>query len=98
MRGDIRLSPPTLVTLHEFLPYSDVGDLKRELGRRPWGEARLPRLLRLNRDVLILEPWDPMIHEDIQVDADALPSALLPVGEDFSRLWLHEGLWRPVRG
>ena len=97
LQGKIPLSPPTLVTLHELLPYANVEDLKRELEKRPWGEARLPRFLRLERDGLILQPWDPMIHEDVQIDVDALPSALVPVGEAFSRLWLHKGLWRPVR-
>jgi 8-oxo-dGTP pyrophosphatase MutT (NUDIX family) len=97
VRGEIPLSPPTLVTLHELLPYKDVHDLERDVARRPWGKARLPRLVRLERGALILEPWDPMIDEDIQIDAGALPSALLPVGEPFSRLWLHEGLWRAVQ-
>jgi 8-oxo-dGTP pyrophosphatase MutT (NUDIX family) len=97
MRGEIPLSPPTLVTLHELLPYSDVLDLEKDVERRPWGEARLPRLLGLKQGALIVEPWDPMIHEEIQMDVEALPSALLPVGEAFSRLWLHEGVWRPVQ-
>ena len=97
LQGKIPLSPPTLVTLHELLPYANVEDLKREVETRPWGEARLPRFLRLERDGLILQPWDPMIHEDVQIDVDALPSALVPVGEAFSRLWLHKDLWRPVR-
>jgi 8-oxo-dGTP pyrophosphatase MutT (NUDIX family) len=97
MRGEIPLSPPTLVTLDELLRYGEVHELERDVRRRPWGKARLPRLLRLERGALILEPWDPMIDEDIQIDAGVLPSALLPVGEAFSRLWLHEGFWRPVQ-
>jgi 8-oxo-dGTP pyrophosphatase MutT (NUDIX family) len=95
-RGEIPLSPPTLVTLHELLPYEDVGDLETDVEKRPWGAARRPRLVRLEEGALILEPWDPMFHEDIQIDAKALHSAVLPVGEAFSRLWLHKGLWRPV--
>jgi 8-oxo-dGTP pyrophosphatase MutT (NUDIX family) len=98
LQGKIPLSPPTLVTLHELLAYANGEELKREVEKRPWGEARLPRFLRLERDALIVEPWDPMIHDDIQVDEGALVSAALPVGQPFSRLWLHEGLWRPVRG
>ena len=96
MRGEIPLSPPTLVTLHELLPYGHVHDLERNVERRPWGDARLPRLLSLEGGLLILEPWDPMIHEEIQVSTETLPFAVLPVGEPFSRLWLREGVWRPV--
>ena len=46
---------------------------------------------------LILEPWDPMIDRDVLPDPQELEEAILPVGEPFSRIWNHNGLWRPVR-
>jgi 8-oxo-dGTP pyrophosphatase MutT (NUDIX family) len=96
LRGEIPLSPPTLVTLQELLSYASLDDLKTEVKARAWDEARLPRLVRVPDGALILEPWDPMISEEISVDTKVLESAVLPLGEPFSRLWYHGGLWRPV--
>jgi hypothetical protein len=46
---------------------------------------------------VILEPWDSMIHDkEVKFDLTALKNLVLPVGEPFSRLWLYEGIWRPV--
>jgi 8-oxo-dGTP pyrophosphatase MutT (NUDIX family) len=45
-RGEIPLSPPTLVTLHELLPYEDVGDLETDVEKRPGGAARQGRARR----------------------------------------------------
>jgi 8-oxo-dGTP pyrophosphatase MutT (NUDIX family) len=96
LRKEIPLSPPTLVTLHEFLPYSTISDLEAEVQRRPWGEARLPRLIKLKKGAAILQPWDPAIHEGPAIDEQELDGKVLPVGKPFSRLWLNDGVWRPV--
>jgi 8-oxo-dGTP pyrophosphatase MutT (NUDIX family) len=95
--GERPLSPPTLVTLQELLQYKTLSQLQDEAGKRRWGEPRLPRVFRLDKGAVILEPWDPMIHErGVEFDPAALKKLVLPVGEPFSRLWLYEGIWRPV--
>jgi 8-oxo-dGTP pyrophosphatase MutT (NUDIX family) len=96
LQKEIPLSPPTLVTLHELLPYSAIGDLEAEAKRKAWGEPRLPRLIKLKKGAVILEPWDPMVREDAPVYEEDLDGKVLPVGEPFSRLWLNDGVWRPV--
>ncbi len=96
LEGDVPLSPPTLVTLHEFLEYLCLAELKKELETRTWGEPRFPRMIRLPMGAIILQPWDPMRYEEVDIDPEELEKAVLPVGEPFSRLWLHEGIWRPV--
>jgi 8-oxo-dGTP pyrophosphatase MutT (NUDIX family) len=95
--GETPLSPPTLVTLHELLQYKTLTELQDEVGWRTWGEPRLPRVLSMEKGAVILEPWDPMIHEEeVQFDPVTLKKLVLPVGEPFSRLWLCDGIWRPV--
>ena len=96
LEGDVPLSPPTLVTLHELLEYLTLADLKKELEARTWGEPRFPRMIRLPMGTLILQPWDPKRYEEVNIDTEELEKAVLPVGEPFSRLWFHEGIWRPV--
>ena len=97
MRGEIPLSPPTLVTLQELLQHKTLNELQGEVNQRGWGEPRLPRVIPVEKGAVILEPWDPMIHEkDVEFDLAALKKLVLPVGEPFSRLWLYEGIWRPV--
>jgi 8-oxo-dGTP pyrophosphatase MutT (NUDIX family) len=96
-KGEIPLSPPTLVTLHELLRYKTLGELQDKVINRGWDEPRLPRVIPLEEGALILEPWDPMINEkNLGLDLAALKELVLPVGEPFSRLWLYEGIWRPV--
>ena len=91
------LTPPTLVTLHELLHYKTLTELQDEVSRRGWGEPRLPRLIGVDKGAVILEPWDPMIREkDVTFDLATLKKRVLPVGIPFSRLWLYEGIWRPV--
>lgn len=97
LRGEIPLGPPTLVTLNELIQYSDMKDLEREVETRQWGEARLPHLIPLPRGELMLLPWDPMYNQEIKVDIKGLEKANIHVGEPFSRIWHHEGLWIPVR-
>jgi 8-oxo-dGTP pyrophosphatase MutT (NUDIX family) len=94
--GNIPLSPPTVVTLHELLEYASLADLKRSLKTRSWGDARFPRMIRFDKDAVILQPWDPERHEDVDINPKELEKALLPVGAPFSRIWLHDGIWRPV--
>jgi len=96
LQGEIPLSPPTLVTLHELLQYSDMRDLKKEVQARTWGEALLPRMFNLPKGALILEPWDLMSKKELEIDTKGLKMNCLPVGEPFSRLWYNGGIWRPV--
>jgi 8-oxo-dGTP pyrophosphatase MutT (NUDIX family) len=97
MRGEIPLSPPTLVTLQELLQHKTLNELQDEVNQRGWGEPRLPRVIPVEKGAVILEPWDPMIRKkDVGFHPAALKKLVLPVGESFSRLWLYEGIWRPV--
>jgi 8-oxo-dGTP pyrophosphatase MutT (NUDIX family) len=96
LEGEIPLSPPTLITLHELLQYPDVSKLRKEVESRPWGEALLPRLIPHSQGSVILEPWDPLYHEEIEIDPKRLVDSILPPGEPFSRVWLHKGVWKPV--
>lgn len=96
-KGEILLSPPTLITLHELLAYKNLSELEKVLTTRPWGEARFPRLVPLSDGALLVQPWDPMRYGEVKVHAGELEKMILPVGEPFSRLWLHDGVWRPVK-
>ena len=97
MKGEIPLSPPTLVTLHDLLKYPTVWALVKEANQHQWGEVIMPRLVPLDKNSVILEPWDPEYNsEKVEIDQDRLPGALLPVGEPFSRLWCSKGIWKPV--
>jgi len=96
LQGEIPLSPPTVVTLHEFLKYSDMAALEKELKTHTWGETMLPRLIPSRSGALILEPWDPMYNQNTKIETSGLEAAILPPCEPFSRLWFHEGLWKPL--
>lgn len=96
--GKIPLSPPTLITLHELLKYSNMSDLITEANQRTWGDSLLPRLVPFDKGAVIVEPWDPMYRQkEIKINYDQLPMSLLPVGKPFSRIWYDEGIWKPVR-
>lgn len=97
LKGEIPLSPPTLITLHQLLDYEDLDELRIEGKGRFWGDALLPRMIRLPHGAILLEPWDPMYGEDAEVDEGKLEDAILSQGEPFSRVWYHEGIWKPVR-
>lgn len=98
MTGKLPLSPPTLVTLHQMLPFSKIGDFIAETRRRCWSSPIMPRLWPLETGALIIEPWDPDYDEEtVHVNIERLERDILPVGEPFSRLWRHEGVFRPVR-
>lgn len=96
LKGAVPLSPPTLVTLHQFLPYARMAELESALKVRKWGETIFPRMIRFAHGAMIIEPWDPMYGKELEVDEDRLEEAVLPVGEPFSRIWFHKGLWRAV--
>ena len=96
LRGDVPLSPPTLVTLQELLPYGGLDHLERDARGKAWGEPRLPRFIRVEQGAMILEPWDPMMNQEVEIDAARLETQVLPAGHPFSRLWLHNGIWKPV--
>ncbi|MFH1102813.1 MAG: hypothetical protein V1714_03500 [Pseudomonadota bacterium] len=95
--GEISLSPPTLVTLHELLGYPEMEMLEKEAGHRKWGEPLLPRLIPLEKGSVIIEPWDSEYRDkEIRIDQQQLKSSVVPVGTPFSRIW-HDGMvWRPV--
>ncbi len=98
LKGEIPLSPPTLVTLHELLEHRTLESLRKETETRIWAPPILPRLLPLDKGALIVEPWDPEYdREKIEIDADSLENALAPVGRPFSRIWLSRGVFRPIR-
>ena len=96
--GDIPLSPPTLIVLHELMAYSSTDELLALTMDRAWGSALLPRLVSSKDATVIIEPWDAHYHKsNIRFDPSELKNALLPVGEPFSRLWYKAGRWRPIR-
>ncbi len=96
LRKEMPLSPPTLVTLHGLLPYSNRTEVETALKGRTWGEPLLPRFMHLSCGAMIVEPWDPMYSEDIDVDATRLEEKIPDIGKSFSRIWYHDGVWRPV--
>ena len=98
LKGEVPLSPPTVVTMHELLSYSDTESLKTQSETRPWGKARWPCLISSQHGPVILQPWDPQIHEEnVDIDTKGFEDLVLPPGEPFSRLYLHEGIWKPIR-
>jgi 8-oxo-dGTP pyrophosphatase MutT (NUDIX family) len=96
LEGEIPLSPPTLATLHELSGFLEIGSLRVELECRPWGKPRLPRLVPLQRGALLLLPWDPMYDKEFETGTKGLEKTSMPIGEAFSRLWFHGGIWRPT--
>ena len=97
LSGSLPLSPPTLVTLDQFISYDKVKELLSAARSRGWSSSLTPRLVPFEAGALILEPWDPAYaHSEITIDHRGLASAVLNVGESFSRLWYSKGIWRPV--
>lgn len=98
LAGTIPLSPPTIVTMHELLSYHNIDSLKKAWRTKPWGSARLPRMVQTENGPVILEPWDPQYnYADYDLDTTGIESLVLPPCESFSRLFLHNGIWKPVR-
>ena len=96
--GEIPLSPPTVVTLHELLSYQSLDDLVQHAVKNSWGEALMPRLTFAGEDPVIVEPWDPKYHHAvIHLTAGELAKNRAGVGQPFSRLWNDGGIWRPVK-
>ncbi|MGD2096616.1 MAG: hypothetical protein PVG35_03490 [Desulfobacterales bacterium] len=97
LSGQIPLSPPTLVTLQQLSAFDSLADLKAEMQQRKWGRPIFPRMIQLDRGAVLIEPWDPAYNQtDIDIDAAGLENAILPAGEPFSRIWYHQGLYRPI--
>ncbi|CAB1077150.1 hypothetical protein JY97_03465 [Alkalispirochaeta odontotermitis] len=97
LTGDIPLSPPTLVTLHQLSKYRTLAELHSAAAGRSWGQTIMPRLVPLEQGAVIVEPWDPQYHQsDIDIDPEDLPSCVLPVGASFSRIWLDQDIWKPI--
>ncbi|MGD8963628.1 MAG: hypothetical protein PVH43_13990, partial [Desulfobacterales bacterium] len=97
LSGQIPLSPPTLVTLQQLLAFDSLADLKAETLERKWGKPIFPRMIPLDRGAILIEPWDAAYDQAyIGIDVAGLEKALLPAGEPFSRIWYHEGLYRPI--
>jgi 8-oxo-dGTP pyrophosphatase MutT (NUDIX family) len=97
LTGEVSLSPPTLVSLHELLNYPNLEGLRIEVAQRSWGQPIQPRLVPLPEGAVIIEPWDPMYNKkEIDIDLASLTSSVLTVGESFSRIWLDKGFWKPV--
>jgi 8-oxo-dGTP pyrophosphatase MutT (NUDIX family) len=97
LAGEIPLSPPTLITLHQLLKYPTLKDLEKEAKLRRWGKECLPRLVPLDQGTVIVEPWDPQyLQKEIDINSNDLATSMLPVGKSFSRIWFHNGIWRPV--
>jgi 8-oxo-dGTP pyrophosphatase MutT (NUDIX family) len=96
--GQVPLSPPTLVTLQQLLAFRSLSELKRERIDRTWGSSIFLRMIALDHGAVLIEPWDSAYDQpEIEIDAAGLEKALLPAGEPFSRIWYHEGLYRPIR-
>ena len=98
LSGEIPLSPPTLVTLHDLQRFPSLESLMTAASHRLWGSPIEPRVIPLERGVMIIEPWDPMYEEDtIRIKKSALEAYLLGPEVPFSRLWYDGRLWRPIR-
>jgi 8-oxo-dGTP pyrophosphatase MutT (NUDIX family) len=96
-RGELNLSPPTLVTLHSLLAYSSVAALITDLPRPGWGPALMPKLVLPKSGPMLIQPWDPAYAApEASLPKNALDLRRLPVGTAFSRLWSDKGTWRPV--
>jgi 8-oxo-dGTP pyrophosphatase MutT (NUDIX family) len=97
MRGELPLSPPTVITLHELLQYGTLAALTQALRPGAWKEPRLPILYKLEKGGLIVEPWDLEYGKTIRIEPAGLEDKVAAVGEPFSRIWLKKGIWRPIK-
>lgn len=98
LTGQIPLSPPTIVTLHEISKYPTLKELKQEAKNRAWRTPAMPRLIPLEKGSVLIEPWDAQYHQPhVEIAAAGLKNAVLPAGEPFSRIWYDGRLYRPVK-
>ena len=96
-RGEILLSPPTLVTLHGLLSFESLEALIEAAKTRFWGDPIRPILFLKKGERFLIEPWDPDYGQEPKIGEVDLKDLVLPVGESFSRLWMQEGIWRPIK-
>ena len=97
LNGSIPLSPPTVVTLHQLTDHDSFEDVLAEARGRSWGETIRPRMVKLEKGAVIIEPWDPRYEDErIDIDAKEMKRHLACAGEPFTRIWFHDGRWRPV--
>jgi 8-oxo-dGTP pyrophosphatase MutT (NUDIX family) len=97
LAGEVPLSPPTLVTLQELLPYMTKADLMEACQKRSWGKPLLPRMVPMDGGGVILEPWDKdYSRTDPSFNPRNLENAVLPAGTPFSKIWYNGKVWRPV--
>jgi 8-oxo-dGTP pyrophosphatase MutT (NUDIX family) len=97
LEATIPLTPPTIVTMHELLDYPDTASLKAGWETSAWGKPRLPRMVQSERGSLILEPWDPEYTDRGEnINAEGYESMVHSGIEPFSRIYLHNGIWKPV--
>ncbi len=95
-RSDLPLSPPTLVTLHEIgFGNPSASELEKKNGDL-WGRVQTPRLVLSSMGPILLLPWDPAFKEERPIGKENLEKRVLGVGVPFSRLWMDQGIWRPV--
>ena len=98
LSGEMPLSPPIVVTLHQLAAFGSFDELMDGARQRSWGEALLPRLIPLPQGNIVMEPWDPMYYKErIQIKDLPCESDVLPPETPFSRIWYDGRLWRPVR-
>lgn len=96
-RGTLPLSPPALTTLHELLPYAGASALEKEMRTRPWGQARVPRLIPSADGAVLLLPWDPDYRsQEVRPKVESLERNRVSVGQPFSRLWYNKRVWLPL--
>ncbi|VEN74981.1 conserved hypothetical protein [Candidatus Desulfarcum epimagneticum] len=97
LNGDIPLSPPTLLTLHELLSFPSIHELKTAMADRTWGEPILPRLVVSEGGSVILMPWDDMYQDKKEaIETSASRHETLPFGEKISRVRNYDNVWKPV--
>lgn len=96
MKGEITLSPPTMVTLHQLLAFGTLESLRQRIRSATWGDPCLPIMKKLDKGAILVEPWDPQYGKEIEIDPVGLKTRVAQVGEPFSRIWLDQGIWRPI--
>ena len=94
--GKIPLGPPTLVTLQELLGLSSAQQLLDALDKRDGGDVRMTRQIPVGRGILNILPWDPKYLQEGEIVPERYAPSFLPPGKPFSRLFLDNGIWRPV--
>ncbi len=98
LKGEIPLSPPTIVTLTQLSKFKTLESFKTEMKTHAWGDPIAPRLVPSRKGPVILEPWDNECNTDNAIDMSDIEKKVLPPGSEFSRIWCDNGLWKPVKG